>query len=262
MGNDIIEYIENDFYVGSWKLSNLFEVEHRSLKRTIKNNMKDVVEVGDSELKTRTIYANSIRVINNKINDKKGRPVVEYLLNEPQASFIVLLLRGQYKHDKVDLIIKFKKHITDGFFKQRKIIGKLLIQKQNAEWLQKRSEGKIERRAETDVIKNFVEYASLQGSKNAEKYYMIISKMQNQTLFNLEYLTIKYPNIRDIAEGFQLDTLIMADRIVAKAIKEGMNNSMNYKDIYVMCKNRVEQFALVIGKTPLQLAYRNELLLT
>jgi len=77
--------------------------------------------------------------------------------------------------------------------------------------------------------------------------------MENKSLFHLELLALKKHNIREIAEGFQLDSLKMADRIVARALREGMEREMFYKDIFKMAKERVEQFVQVIGKTPLQL---------
>jgi len=246
---DLIEYIENDFYVGTWKLSKLFKAEHRSLKMLVKKYREDFEEVGEIGIKSRPIND----ILNVRKRKGRGRRIEEFLLNEPQATYLIILLRNQ------DIVRKFKKYLTKEFFKQRKLLGKLLMKKQNAEWLAKREEGKIERRVETDVIKNFVEYAKAQGSKNADKYYMVISKMENQSLFHLDYLSQKYPNIRDIAEGFQLDSLKMADRIVAKAIKEGMEESLNYKDIYLKARDNVNQFAAVLGKTPLQIALNNNL---
>lgn len=252
MKKEIVEIIDNDLYVGTWQLSKVFEVEHRSLKQTIRKNLQDVIEVGESELKTRGIFDISNVEINNKKKRERGRPIIEYLLNEPQATFVILLLKGQYKTDKVSLVLKFKRHITTQFFKQRKLLAKLLNQKINAEWIAKREAGKIERRIETDTIKRFVEYAKAQGSQNAPKYYMVITKMQNNAMFSLEFLEQKYPNVRDMIDGFSLDALKMSDHIVDRAIDEGMNKALPYKEIYQLAKERVETFASAIGKTPMQ----------
>jgi len=253
MKNTDVEIIDNDLYIGTWKISKLFEVEHRSLRNIIKKNLTDITEVGENEPKERSIYYVSDVINKTDKKRKRGRPVVEFLLNEPQATFVILLLKGQYKKDHVSLVVKFKKHITTAFYKQRKLISRLLVQKQNAEWLEKRKAGKIERRLETDTIKQFIEYANTQGSKNAKKYYMAISKMENKSLFYFDFLSLKFPNIRDIAEGFQLTSLQMADRIVSKALKDGMKEKLPYKEIYTKAKKNVELFAEVLGKTPLQL---------
>lgn len=80
---------------------------------------------------------------------------------------------------------------------------------------------------------------------------MIISKMQNNTIFNLDVLGLKFPNIRDLVSGYQLATLENADRIVARALKEGMQQEMFYKDIYKLAKERIERFVELIGETPI-----------
>jgi len=252
----IVEIIDNDLYVSSWRLSQVFKVEHRSLKKTIMCHLQDITEVGEIDPKTRSVVEQEnsklLAISNRKKICKKGPPIQEYLLNEPQATFVLLLLKGKYKTDIVDNIVRFKKFIAKEFFRQRKIISKLLVQKQNAEWLAKRDARKLDRRVETDAIKSFIEYAKAQGSHNAEKYYIAISKMQNNSLFCLEYLEQKFPNLRDIVDSTQLNTLQTADRIVAKAIKEGMKEKLSYKDIYTIAKDRVIQFSEIIGKTPLQ----------
>ena len=52
-----------------------------------------------------------------------------------------------------------------------------ILEKQTKEWQLTRKQGKLTRKSETDVIKNLVEYAKLQGSKNADKLYMTYSKL-------------------------------------------------------------------------------------
>ena len=59
----------------------------------------------------------------------------------------------------------------------------------------------------------------------------------------------KFKNIRDVLTGQQLQVLRSADQIVIKAIKEGMSKNMNYKDIYVLAKERIEIFSSIIPKT-------------
>jgi phage regulator Rha-like protein len=243
--NEVVVYIkDNDLKVGTGTLSKGFGVEHRALKRLVMKYK--------NEFETWGLIATPLPKVDP---ENKGRRLEEYELNEPQATYLSTLLTNN------ETVRRFKHILVEEFFRLKKILGKLLAQKQNAEWLQKRQEGKEERRLETDTIKEFVEYAKGQGSQSADKYYMIISKMENKTLFYLDYLSQKYPNIRDIAQGFQLTSLQVADRIVAKAIKEGMEQKLSYKDIYLKAKENVEQFAKIIGKTPLQLAIDEHILL-
>ena len=96
------------------------------------------------------------------------------------------------------------------------------------------------------MIKEFIEYATKQGSKNAAFYYANISKMENTALFFLEQ---KFKNLRDILDIRQLSTVDSADHIVAKALRDGMDSGMAYQNIYTMAKKRVEAFAELRGKT-------------
>lgn len=71
MKKDLIEYIDNDFYIGTWKLSKLFQAEHRSLKMLIKKYRKDFEEVGEVGIKSRVIND----ILNVRKSSQKGRPV-------------------------------------------------------------------------------------------------------------------------------------------------------------------------------------------
>lgn len=118
--------------------------------------------------------------------------------------------------------------------------------KANAEWLEARKAGKFIRREETDIVKQFVEYATSQGSKNAHHYYSNISKMENKALFLLDQ---KYKNIRELLDMGQLMMIPVADKIVSKALKEGMENGLYYKDIYQNAKHNIELLAIIHGKS-------------
>jgi phage regulator Rha-like protein len=249
--NALIEYIDGEFVIGSLEIAQKCEVEHRSLKYTIERNFADIKELGKKEPKTRTTFDISNVETPTQKKTKVGRPTQEYLLSEEQATFLILLLRGRYKKDKLCKITQFKKHLTKVFFAQRTILQQIITQKQNAEWLQARAEGKIERIECTNEIKDYTEYCSKLGSKNALKYYVLISKMENKALFHVELLTMEYPNLRDILDKRQLSNLKTADRIIAKALRDGMEKKMYYKDIFQMAKNRIESFAELIGKSPI-----------
>lgn len=239
MNKSILTIKDGDLFIGSWDLSRNFAIEHRALKKLVVKYKSEFEDVG------------SIAPAMQRINPKKrGGVVEEFLLNEPQATYLTTLLTNN------ETVRKFKAFLTKEFFRQRKLLYKLIysaeVQRQNAEWIQKRSEGKLERKLETDTIKAFVQYAKHQGSQNAERYYANITKMENNALF-MDYLEQKFPNLREVVNGFALDSLKMADRIVGKALKDGMEAQLPYKEIYLLAKERVETFATVLGKTPIQM---------
>lgn len=162
-------------------------------------------------------------------------------LNEEQFVFLVTLMRNS------ENVLKFKSILTREFFKQKKLIAHLLTQRQNNEWLQQREQGKISRRAQTDTIKEFVEYAKAQGSESAKYYYPKLTNMENKALFILED---RYPNVRDVLSGQQLQILASADLTIKRALAYGMEQKMHYRDIYEMAKERIMEFSRLVGKTP------------
>ena len=169
-----------------------------------------------------------------------GRPSEFCFLDEEQATFLITLMRNS------SIIVPFKFKLSREFYRMKNELMRLASQKQNAEYLETRNAGKETRMIATDAIKTFVDYATSQGSQSANMYYMTISKMENAALFLLDQ---KYPNLRDILDIHQLSTVKCADRIVIKALDDGMEGGLNYKDIYKLAKLRIESFAEVIGKT-------------
>lgn len=171
-----------------------------------------------------------------------GRPELFAFLNEENAAFLITLMRNSEK------VIEFKSKLTKEFVKQRRFISELYMQKKNAEWIEQRKRGIVLRKEETDIIQEFVDYAVSQGSQHAQCYYMNISKMENKALF---FISEKYPNLRNIMDNAQLVTISAADQIVVKALRDGMAEKLNYKDIYQKAKDAVETFAGIIGKSVL-----------
>jgi len=173
--------------------------------------------------------------------ENNGRPVKYALVNESQFLFLVTLMRNS------EVVLDFKDKLTKEFIKQRKLIAHLLTQRQNQAWIEQREIGKLNRAEETDTIKEFVDYCVAQGSTSAKMYYSNISKMENAALFMLEQ---RFPNVRDVLSGQQLQIIASADIAVAKALQYGMEQKMPYKEIFQMAKDRIIQFSEIVGKSP------------
>lgn len=172
--------------------------------------------------------------------DKGGRPVRIAWLNKKQFLFLATLMRNS------DTVLDFKEKLIDEFERLQNMLAMLLTQRHNADWLEKREQGKLSRREETDTIKEFTEYCKAQGSQHEDKYYMLLSKMENKALFIVEQ---EFPNLRDVLSGQQLSIVASADVAVAKALKYGMEQKMPYKKIYLLAKERMEMFAEIVGKS-------------
>jgi phage regulator Rha-like protein len=185
--------------------------------------------------------------IDKPTNLKGGRPVRIAWLDKKQFLFLATLLRNS------ETVLDFKEKLINEFERLQVLVAQLLSQRQNADWLEKRAEGKVSRRTETDTIKQFIEYSKAQGSVKPEFYYANLSKMENKALFIVEQ---EFKNLRDALSGQQLQIIATADIAVAKALQAGMDEGMNYRDIYQLAKKRMEDFAEIVGKTLVPMALK------
>lgn len=171
-----------------------------------------------------------------------GRPGEEAFLDEIQTTFLITLMRNSER------VVNFKERLTVDFFKMRTALANLAAQQRDPAWLDMRKDGKIAQRRKTDTIKKFVEYATQQGSKSANKYYLALAKMENSALFFLEQ---RFANVREVLIIRQLMIVSMADDVVKKALKDGMEKGLDYKDCYKLAKERVITFAHLAGRSPI-----------
>lgn len=205
--------------------------EHRTLKRVVADHLDAFSEYGLLHLD-----------VQKPIDKKGGRPIESYLLNEDQ--FILLVLLAKNSPESVQLKVRVAKE----FKRMKQTISNLIAQRNNPEWQNVRSDGKAVYLQKTDVIKEFVGYAKSQGSTSAERYYSNMAQMENKALFFIER---KYKNMREIMTIKQLMQVATADDVIEKAIKEGIEKELHYKDIYKLAKERVIAFANIIGKSHL-----------
>jgi len=110
-------------------------------------------------------------------------------------------------------------------------------------WKQIRNDGKIARIEFTGCIKEFVEYATNQGSQSANKYYMNLTKMEYAALRMIEYREKVPSNFRDTLDRMQLHMLVMAEHVANETIKQGMEEKLHYKEIFLLAKQAVMKYA-------------------
>lgn len=146
-----------------------------------------------------------------------------YILNQQQATLLMTYLRNS------EITRNFKKELVRQFY----LMQQFIFERQSKNWIQTREQGKLTRKAETDVLKNLVEYAKLQGSEHSEKMYITYTKLANK---------ICGVSGRDNATAQQLSNLTVAENIILHCIQVGIDENKHYKDIYKDCKKRLEMF--------------------
>jgi len=224
--NGLVVIEKEELLTNSLILAEGVGYEHRTVLKLIREHECDIKDFGIISLGVR--------------KSRRGKPTEFYNLTESQVYFIMTLMQNS------DAVTKFKKELIKEFMRMRKALINVKVMHQNEEWQRARLEGKAIRRETTDVLKDFVEYAISQGSKNALRYYSNITNMENKSLFIIEQ---KFDNIREVLNNHQLATLRVADIAVQNALQEGMERSMHYKDIYLLAKERVEKISEAIKPT-------------
>lgn len=206
--NELVYLKKDDAFTDSIVIANNTDNQHESVVAIIKKYRKDLE------------YYGRLEFIDFK-SGKRGRPTKIYQLNEEQATLLITYL------DNTDTVREFKKKLVHQFFEMRKFIA----ERHTSTWIETRQQGKLTRKAETDTIKQLVEYAKEQGSTHADMLYMTYSKLAN-----------KYAGIdkRDNASVMQLNNLSLMEHIILNVIQNGITAGVHYKDIYKASKERLE----------------------
>ena len=232
---ELIILKNNEPMTTSLNISQGIGIEHRAILQLIK------------KYKDRKIFQSSAFEM-QKISTK-GRKGEVYFLNEGQSMFLITLMKNS------DIVLDFKEHLVNAFLKYRRIAQQKYIQSQNAEYQIKRLESKTIRRECTDTIKEFIEYAVNQGSKNAVRYYANLAKMELKGLFLLES---HFGSARDFMTTKQLNLIEMADEAIKMTLEHGMSMNMPYKEIYLLAKSKIEDIAKIFPPSPLPMLLEKE----
>lgn len=129
---------------------------------------------------------------------------------------------------------------NNAFYQMEEILIKQAHNQNNEMWLGQREQSKLMRREETDVIKEFVEYATKQGSSKANFYYKHIT---NATYKCLGLIQHKRPKLRETLDIMETHQLILAEMTARKSILKYMKDGEDYKVIFVLVKRDLETFA-------------------
>lgn len=210
MYNELVILKGNKAFTDSMVIANGTNNQHESVQRRIRDYNKELSVFGEVGFEIRPM--------------ESGQEMKIYLLNEQQATFLITLLKNTEK------VVKFKLELVRQFYAMRQFI----FERQTEGWIQTREQGKITRKAETDMLSGLVEYARKQGYNHEDKLlYMNYTRLANK---------ICGISKRDNATIEQLSTLTVAENIILHCVQLGIQNEKHYKDIYQDCKNRLEMF--------------------
>ena len=186
---------------------NKTKLEHKDLLKAIRNEFRK--QIGEGKISP-TSY---------KDNWNRNQPKFDLTLKQ---SLRLLTKESIEVREKVfDYIEKLEK--------QNQMLRQALWNRQNNEWLLTRKQGKITRRKETDAIAVLIPYAKSQGSNNADRLYIVYSRLVNR-LTGVEDGTRETVDVETLLHIKKLEDLF------SKVIFESMEKQLFYKDIYGKCK--------------------------
>lgn len=209
--NELVYLKSDDAFTDSLVIAKGTGVEHRKIKNAIRKYEKQLRSFGKLSAP-------------HEAESTGGRKTTYYVLNEEQATFLITLLKN------TETVVKFKAELVSEFYKMRKFIA----ERHTQAWIETRQQGKLTRRAETDVINDLVSYAKKQGSEHSDELFRVYSKLANKMC------GIKGKE-RDTATTYQLNNLSIFENIILQMVRSGMEVGLNYKQIYKECKSRCEQ---------------------
>lgn len=227
LASQLVTYDRSHVFTSSLILAEKFGKQHKSVLRAIQN-------LECSKGFTGRNFALS------EYTDPSGRKLPFYEITRDGFMFLAMGFTGKTAAEWKEKFIAAFNFYEAQYLRLLKTVG-------SPEWQAARAETKEVRRELTDVLKEFVGYATLQGSKGASHYYGNVTKMVYKGLFSFEEV-IGIPK-RDRLNVKQLRHLGTAEDIILRAFVEGMKDELPYKEIYVMAKERISYFAGAVGQS-------------
>lgn len=214
--NELVTLYRNDATTTSLRIADGFGKRHDRVLRTIETVISNLPKNGDVEpMFWKTSY-----------QDVKGERRPMYKMNRDGFSLVVMGFTGEKA-------MEWKLKFLAEFNRMKRVINERLTQ----EWQITRAAGKLTRKAETDVIKLLAEYAKGQGSKNAQKLYMVYSRLANKAVGVTS---------RETASIRELNRLEEVEEMILKVIRRDMAQDVHYKGIYQNCKRQLEAWQEIL----------------
>jgi hypothetical protein len=227
----------NKVYVSTDIIANELDRDYDSIISLVKSYKNELESLGILGFEIQVKSTKNWKI------ESRGQPKKIYYLNEKQITFLLMNMRS--KPNENTKVMELKLKIANEFVDQKELLLDIKSMKNNTEYKEIRSNNKAERKQLTDSIKEFIIYAKANGSKNADRYYTLFTKMENDAFF-IKDKKDKF-NIREMLDIDQLTKLSVADMIIQKTIYEGIETGIFYKEIYKLSKERVVNLANNIG---------------
>ena len=222
--NELVEVMRKEVWAESNLVARKMGVKHKDMMRVIRTVIGKINNLRGMQSPPKyTITKRAYR----------GREFEICLMSREFFSLVMMRFETQ---KAFEWQVKF----NSAFYAMEKRLLQVEINDTDIEWTQTRLIGKSSRLEETDVIKDFIEYATAQGSKSAGFYYKHVT---NATYKALGLMSQKKPKLRDQMDIYQISELMLAERLAGNKIAEYMALGRDYKDIYSSVRDDLLSFA-------------------
>jgi len=222
----LVEVKGSDIFCDSSIVAKKFGFKHAHVVKVIDNLMCDISEIKGNL---------GLPLIVKEDRNYRGRDYEAYLMSREFFSLLCMRFKGKKA-------LEWQMKFNAAFYEMESALLKLDENSHDNQWLKVRSQSKQMRLQQTDVIKEFVEYATNQGSKSAKFYYKHYTNATYKALGLIQY---KKPKLKDTLDMMELSQLMVAENLAKQSIRKHMSNGEHYKTVFVL----VKQDLLALGKT-------------
>lgn len=226
--NALVSVERNDIVTDSQIIARALSMKHNKVMHIVDNFLMDYPDLRGNQKLPKT--SEWIRL---EERHYRGKDFLVAVMN--RECFSLLVMRFETKKAR-----EMQRAFNQAFYSMEKALLKAQLNQTNQGWLIARHQAKEARRLETDVIKEFVDYATAQGSAKAHFYYKHIT---DATYKCLQLVQDKKPKLRETLDAMELSLLVAAEGVAQRSLKHHMATGEHYKVIFELVKDDIEKFA-------------------
>jgi phage regulator Rha-like protein len=228
----LVEFVGGEIITDSKVIAKELGAKHSFVIEVINDVLNDFPDLRVQH-DTPLNYKKPIEFCNLENRTYRGQDFIGAIMN--REFFTLLVMRFRSERAK-----KIQRAFNAAFYEMERRLLQAETNEGNQEWLTQRSQSRIGRRLETDIIQQFIDYATSQGSENAKYYYKHITNASYKALGLIQH---KQPKLRDTLDWMELSWLTSAEWVAQKSLLKHMESKEHYKAIFVLVKQDIERFA-------------------
>jgi len=224
----LVENKRGEAFADSAVIAKKFAMRHNKLVLIIENVLNDYPDLREilNLPQTTEKYFTEERIYH-------GQTYTAYMMNRAFFSLVAMRFTTKPARD-------WQRKFNAAFYQLENQLLLIKSHQHDQQWLAQRSQTKLLRKAETEVIEKFVEYATFQGSQNANNYYRLITTATYHALGLIQY---KQPPLRNTLNALQLSWLMTLESLAQASLRKYMSLNVHYKEIYRLVVNDIRQYA-------------------